>query len=66
MSDPDLIKRLNKVDLNLLTVLQALLETGSTQGAALRLGRTQSAASHALKRLRDLFDDPVFTRNGPG
>ncbi len=65
MSDTDLIKRLNKIDLNLLTVLHALLESGSTQGAALRLGRTQSAASHALKRLRELFDDPLFTRNGP-
>ncbi len=65
MSEPDFIRRLNKIDLNLLTVLHALLETGSTQGAALRLGRTQSAASHSLKRLRAHFDDPLFTRNGP-
>lgn len=65
MSDSDLMKRLNTIDLNLLCVLHALIETGSTQGAAIRLGRTQSAASHALKRLRALFDDPLFTRNGP-
>ena len=65
MSEIDIIHRLNKIDLNLLTVLHALLETGSTQGAALRIGRTQSAASHSLKRLRELLDDPLFTRNGP-
>lgn len=65
MSESDTIHRLNKIDLNLLIVLLALLETGSTQGAAVRLGRTQSAASHALKRLRVLFDDPLLLRNGP-
>lgn len=65
MSDTDLIQRLNKINLNLLTVLHALLESGSTQSAAMRMGRTQSAVSHALKRLRELFDDPLFTRNGP-
>lgn len=65
MTDLDLIKRLNRIDLNLLTVLHALLETGSTQGAADRMGRTQSAASHALKRLRETFSDPLFVRHGP-
>lgn len=65
MNDEDLLAQLIRTDLNLLTALHALLETGSTQGAAERLGRTQSAASHALGRLRDLFKDPLFTRHGP-
>ncbi len=65
MAESDQFQRLNRIDLNLLTVLHALLETGSTQAAADKLGRTQSAASHALRRLRETFDDPLFDRNGP-
>jgi DNA-binding transcriptional LysR family regulator len=53
------------VDLNLLVVLDALLREGSATRAAKRLGRTQSAISHALPRLRDVFGDPLFVRVGP-
>ncbi len=56
--------RLATVDLNLLLVLDALLETRSTVLAAERLSRSQSAISHALNRLRDLFRDPLFVRVG--
>ena len=52
------------IDLNLLVVLGALLETGSVKGAATRLGLSPSATSHALGRLRDLLDDPVLVRAG--
>lgn len=52
------------LDLNLLVVLRELLRTHSTTSAAKRLGRTQSAVSHALARLRGLFDDPLFLRTG--
>lgn len=65
MNQNALLNKLMRTDLNLLTVLHALLETGSTQNAADRIGRTQSAVSHALKRLRYLFNDPLFVRNGP-
>lgn len=51
-------------DLNLLVVLDELLRTRSTTLAARRLGRTQSAVSHALSRLRDTFADPLFVRAG--
>jgi DNA-binding transcriptional LysR family regulator len=54
------------VDLNLLVVLRELLRTKSTTRAARRLGRTQSAVSHALARLRALLDDPLFVRSGAG
>jgi DNA-binding transcriptional LysR family regulator len=53
-----------QVDLNLLVVLDALLRSRSTTVAARRLGRTQSAVSHALARLRDTLGDPIFVRVG--
>lgn len=55
---------LSGVDLNLLTVLAVLLEETSVTRAAARLGRTQSAVSHALDRLREAFGDPLFVRSG--
>lgn len=54
------------VDLNLLVVLRELLRARSTTLAARRLGRTQSAVSHALQRLRLLLDDELFVRVGGG
>jgi DNA-binding transcriptional LysR family regulator len=55
---------LSAVDLNLLVVLDALLRTGSVSETAKRLGRTQSAVSHALGRLRLLFEDALLVRAG--
>lgn len=55
---------LARIDLNLLVVLADLLETRSTVLTARRLGRTQSAVSHALARLRSLLDDALFVRSG--
>jgi DNA-binding transcriptional LysR family regulator len=55
---------LSGVDLNLLVVLAVLLEEASVTRAAARLGRTQSAVSHALDRLRDALGDPLFVRSG--
>lgn len=50
------------VDLNRLVVLDELLRVRSTTKAAQRLGRTQSAVSHALARLRWTFRAPLFLR----
>lgn len=52
------------IDLNLLAVLEVLLEERSVTRAATRLGRTQSAVSHALARLRGLLDDELLVRDG--
>lgn len=53
---------IRKIDLNLLTVLDALLDERSVTRAAERLGYTQSTVSGMLARLRDLFEDPLFIR----
>lgn len=53
-----------KVDLNLLTVFDAVLRTGSVTHAAQLLGLNQSSTSNALQRLRDALGDPLFVRSG--
>lgn len=55
---------LGAVDLNLLTALEALLAERNVTRAAARLGLSQPATSHALGRLRALFDDPLLERVG--
>lgn len=57
-------KTLASIDLNLLVVLRALLTERHVTRAASRLGLSQSATSHALSRLRELYDDPLLVRNG--
>src|SRR5512139_3124689 len=52
------------LDLNLLTALDALLAEANVSRAALRIGLSQPAASHALQRLRDIFGDPLLVRTG--
>jgi DNA-binding transcriptional LysR family regulator len=57
-------KTLAAIDLNLLVVLRALLVECHVTRAAARVGLSQSATSHALSRLRELFGDPLLVRNG--
>jgi LysR family transcriptional activator of mexEF-oprN operon len=57
---------LNAVDLNLLIAFDALVAERSVSRAAARLGVTQPAASHALKRLRYLFKDELLARGPHG
>lgn len=54
------------VDLNLLVALDAILAERSVTRAAARLGLTQPAMSHALRRLRDLFGDELLVRTRTG
>lgn len=58
------IRELGRLDLNLLVALEALLEERSVSRAAERLFVTQSAMSKTLGRLRELFDDQLFVRQG--
>ena len=59
-------KNINSVDLNLFKVLNALIETRNVTAAANMLGLSQPAVSHALNRLRALFDDDLFIRTPKG
>src|SRR6202166_3995547 len=54
---------LGAFDLNLLVALDALLSEASVTKAAARIGVTQSAASHALSRLRKLTGDELLVRS---
>lgn len=49
-------------DLNLLVAFDALMLERNVSRAAAKLGITQPALSHALKRLRATFDDELFIR----
>lgn len=55
---------LRSLDLNLLVTLEVLLREESVTRAARELGRSQSAVSHALNRLREEFDDELLLRSG--
>ena len=55
---------LNSLDLNLLVALDALLREANVSRAAMRIGLSQPATSHALQRLRDLLGDPLLVRAG--
>ena len=57
---------LGHIDLNLLVHLDALLTERSVTRAAARVGIGQSAMSHNLARLRELFDDELLTRGPEG
>jgi DNA-binding transcriptional LysR family regulator len=57
---------LGSFDLNLLLALDALLTERSVTRASARIGITQSAASHALARLRKLTGDELLVRGRDG
>jgi DNA-binding transcriptional LysR family regulator len=57
---------LNAIDLNLLKVFHAIDSERQLTRAGEKIGLTQSAVSHALKRLREIFDDELFVRTPTG
>ncbi|QIB64142.1 LysR substrate-binding domain-containing protein [Kineobactrum salinum] len=57
---------LRNVDLNLLKVFQAVLAEQSISQAAAMLCVSQPAVSNALRRLRELYSDPLFVRTANG
>ena len=59
-SAPDL----EALDLNLLRYLLVLVHEAGVSRAAQRLNVTQPAVSAALRRLRDVFGDPILVRSG--
>lgn len=56
--------RFNKLDLNLLVALDALLSEQNISRAAEKIHLSQSAMSNALARLREYFDDELLVQVG--
>jgi DNA-binding transcriptional LysR family regulator len=57
---------LARTDLNLAVAFDALVRERNVTRAAQVVGVTQSAMSHALRRLRELLDDPLLVRGKGG
>jgi LysR family transcriptional activator for leuABCD operon len=57
---------LRAIDLNLLTIFDAIMREKQMSRAAEQLHMTQPAVSHALARLRTTFDDELFIRTRKG
>lgn len=57
---------ISRIDLNLLVYFDVLLEEANVTKAAGKLGITQPAMSNGLKRLRDMFGDPILIRTSAG
>lgn len=57
---------IRKINLNLLLHLDTLLTERSVSRAAEKSFISQTAMSHILKQLRELFDDPLFIRKPHG
>lgn len=57
---------LRGVDLNLLTVFDAVMQEQNITRAAHNLGMSQPAVSNAVARLKVMFNDELFMRQGRG
>ena len=55
---------MNRLDIKQLRVLQALLDLKNLSQVARKMGLTQQAISEQLRKLREVFDDRLFIRQG--
>lgn len=60
------LSELRRLDLNLLFVLRAVLQTRNVTLAAQRLNMSQPAVSRAISRLRHVFADQLFIKGAGG
>ena len=63
---PEPETHLRNVDLNLLTVFDAVMQLQNITRAANMLGMSQPAVSNAVARLKIMFNDDLFVRYGRG
>ncbi len=55
---------ISRLDIKQLRILSALLKLKNVSDVARKMGLTQQAISEQLRKLRDLFDDRLFIRQG--
>ncbi len=55
-----------KTDLNLVVIFDAIMREQSVTAAAERLAMTQPSVSNALSRMRHVWRDPLFVKEGRG
>ncbi|MGR5294385.1 LysR family transcriptional regulator [Vibrio mediterranei] len=60
------MKEIKELDLNLLKLLRAVVETKNTHAAASLLGISQTSVSRGLAKLREVFGDQLFIRKAHG
>lgn len=65
MTDIDQIT-LRRLDFTVLLVFLGLMRHRKAVTVAMEMGMTQSSISHSLRRLRDVFQDPLFLRRPHG
>ena len=64
--DRQMFRILRNIDLNLLTIFEAVYVHKGIVNAAKILNITPSAISQSINKLRALFPDPLFIRKGQG
>ncbi|RJT44505.1 YbeF family transcriptional regulator [Rahnella woolbedingensis] len=60
------LHKLRSLDLNLLTIFEAVYINKGIVHAANALNLTPSSVSQSIKKLRNIFPDPLFIRDGQG
>lgn len=60
------LNKLRNIDLNLLTVFEAVYLHNGIVNAAKALNLTPSSISQSIQKLRNTFPDPLFIRSGKG
>lgn len=55
-----------RLDLNLVIIFDAIMREQSITGAAQQLAMTQPSVSKAVTRMRHVWKDPLFVKNGRG
>lgn len=63
---PQIFRMLRNIDLNLLTIFEAVYVHKGIVNAAKILNLTPSAISQSIQKLRTIFPDPLFIRKGQG
>ncbi len=63
---PQIFRTLRNIDLNLLTIFEAVYVHKGIVNAAKILNLTPSAISQSIQKLRTIFPDPLFYSQRPG